>query len=76
MRPRFAACHFADNRSSERIHAAAVAGRVSRRVPGDGTHGRELVPGDPNGSRSRAYVLPPLPDAVRHQALALRRHYS
>lgn len=68
-------CHLADNRSPERVHAATVAGRVSRRVSGDGAHGREPMPGDPDGSGSRAYVIPPLPDAVRHQALALRRHH-
>lgn len=72
----FTACHFSDNRSPERVHAATVAGRVSRCVPGDGAHGRESVPGDPDGSGSRAYVVSSLPDAVRHQALAFRRHHS
>lgn len=71
----FTIYRLADNRSPERVHAATVARRVSRRVSGDGADGREPVPGDPDGSRPRAHVVPPLPDAVRHQALALRRHY-
>lgn len=69
-------CHLADNRSSERIHASTIAGRVSRCVPGDGAHGRESVPGDTDGSGSRTHVVPSLPDAVRHQALAFGRHHS
>lgn len=72
----FTTCHLADNRSLERVHAATVAGRISRRVPGDGAHGCESVPGDPDGSGSRAYVVSSLPDVVRHQALALCRHHS
>jgi len=71
----FTTCRFADNRSPERVHAATIAGRVSRRVSGDGAHGRKPMPGDPDGSGSRAYVVSSLPDAVWHQALALRRHY-
>lgn len=69
-------CHFIDYRSPECVHAATVAGRISRRVSGNGTHGCESVSGDPDGFGSRAHVLPPLPDAVRYQALTLRRHYS
>ena len=65
-----------DNRSAERVHAATVAGRVSRRILGDGADGREPVPGDTDGSGSRAHVLPALSDALRHQALTLGRYHS
>lgn len=65
----------ADNRSLERVHAATVAGRVSRRVSGDGAHGCKPMPGDPDGLGPRAHVIPPVPDALRHKALALRWHY-
>lgn len=34
------------------------------------------MPGDSDGSGSRAYVLPALSDAVRHQALTLGRYHS
>ena len=45
-------------------------------VPGDGADGRQPVPGDPDGAGPREAVLPALPDAVRHQAPARRRHHT
>jgi len=45
-------------------------------VPGDGTDGRQSVSGDPDGPRSRADVLPSVPNALRHQAPPLGRDHS
>lgn len=62
-----------DHWTAQRIHATADVRGVPGRVFSDGADGRQPLPGDTNGSRPRANVLPALPDAVRHQAPALGR---
>lgn len=66
----------ADNRFVERVHATTVLGRISRRLLGDGTYGRESMSGNPDGSGSRTYVLSALSNAMRHQTLTLGRYHS
>lgn len=67
---------FADHWTTKCIYAAADVRGVPGRVFSDGADGREPLPGDTNGSRSRANVLFAVPDAVRHQAPALGRNHS
>lgn len=67
---------FADHWTTKCIYAAADVRGVPGRVFSDGADGREPLPGDTNGSRPRANVLFAVPDALRHQALALGRNHS
>lgn len=60
--------HFADNRPLERVHAAKKPGRVPGCIFSNGADGRQPLPSDPDGPGPREDELPPLPDAVRHQA--------
>lgn len=66
--------HASDHWTTKCIHATTDVRGVPGRVFSDGANGREPLPGDTNGSRSRANVLFTVPDALRHQAPSLGRN--
>lgn len=66
----------ADHWIAERIYAPAHTRGVPGCLLGHGAHGRQPVPGHPDGPGPRADVVPAVPNAVRHQASPLGGHHS